>query len=308
MALVRRLALAVTIPALLLSAACSTDDGDSSTGPGSTSQAALPTVGVDAAAAALLPAEAKARGSLSLALDLKYPPTSYLDTDNKTPIGYNVDIGKLIGQALGLRVDVKNVPFDNVIPGIASGRYDFTATNLTPTAERLKVLDMVTYWADGSSLVTTKGNPEGLSLVGNKVCGKKIAVTVGSTQQETYLPQLSKQCTESGKPAVQTVVLPDVQGALTQIASKRVDGLFGDTPQVGFAAKEKPDLFELTTPQYEKTEGDDVVALGVKKGSSLGPAIQKALTAIMATPAYKAALARWGLETGAIENAELLTK
>lgn len=99
----------------------------------------------DPAAVDLLPADIKEAGKITMAADLHYPPTSFLAEDNKTPIGYNVDIAKLLGQKLGLEVEVKNVTWDNVIPGIAAGRYDFTATNMTPTPERLDVLDMITY-------------------------------------------------------------------------------------------------------------------------------------------------------------------
>ena len=104
----------------------------------------------------LLPADLQKGGTITMAADLHYPPTSFLAEDNKTPIGYNVDIAQLLGETLGLKVEVKNVSFDSVIPGIAAGRYDFTATNMSPTPERLKVLDMITYWAAGSSLVSQR--------------------------------------------------------------------------------------------------------------------------------------------------------
>ena len=55
-----------------------------------------------------------------MAADLHYPPTSFLAEDNKTPIGYNVDIATLLGETLGLEVEVKNVTWDGVIPGIAA--------------------------------------------------------------------------------------------------------------------------------------------------------------------------------------------
>ncbi len=107
------------------------------------------------------------------------------------------------GQKLGLEVEVKNVTWDNVIPGIASGRYDFTATNMTPTPERLEVLDMVTYWAPGSSLIVEKGNPLGLSIADESVCGKKIAVMTGSSQQQDYLPLISEDCESAGQEPVE---------------------------------------------------------------------------------------------------------
>ncbi len=151
----------------------------------------------------LVPADIKEAGVITMAADLHYPPTSFLANDNKTPIGYNVDIATLLGKTLGLEVEVKNVTWDNVIPGIASGRYDFTATNMTPTPERLEVLDMVTYWAPGSSLIVQKGNPLDLSIADESICGKKIAVMTGSSQQQDYLPLISEDCEAAGQEPVE---------------------------------------------------------------------------------------------------------
>jgi polar amino acid transport system substrate-binding protein len=290
-------------------AACGSPGAGGATG--ATAGAATKDVGsqvkADPAAVKLLPAEVKKRGTLTMAADLHYPPTSFLDTDNKTPIGYNVDIANLLAKTLGVKVEIKNVSFDSVIPGIAAGRYDFTATNMSPTAERLKVLDMVTYWSAGSSLVTAKGNPGKLSMSEQMtLCGHKIAVVAGSTQAEKYLPQISADCTAQGKPAVDAVVLPNVQGALTQLASKRIEGVFNDTSQLAWAAKQQPQAFELFPQQYKKKVGNSIVALGVAKNSPLAPALHAAMQSLMAGPAYKATLDKWGLGSGAIPTSELL--
>jgi polar amino acid transport system substrate-binding protein len=263
-------------------------------------------VKADAAAIELLPADIKEAGVITMAADLHYPPTSFLAEDNKTPIGYNVDIATLLGKALGLEVEVENVTWDNVIPGIASGRYDFTATNMTPTPERLEVLDMITYWEAGSSLIVQKENPLGLSLADQSTCGKKIAVMTGSSQQQDYLPEISDACVAAGEEPVEAVVLGNVEGALTQLVAKRVDGVFSDTSQLAWAAKQQPQAFELLAPQYQKKEGDDIVALGLPQDSPLTAALHAAMQSLMDSPAYQETLDRWGLGAGAIATTEIL--
>jgi polar amino acid transport system substrate-binding protein len=260
----------------------------------------------DSAATALLPADIKKAGKITMAADLHYPPTSFLAEDQKTPIGYNVDIAKLLGQVLGLKVEIKNVTWDGVIPGIAAGRYDFTATNMSPKPERLEVLDMITYWEAGSSLIVQKDNPEDLSLADQSTCGKKLVVVTGSSQQQEYLPQISADCKAAGKEPVEAVALPNVEGALTQLASKRVDGVFSDTSQLAWAAKQQPQAFELLSPQYKKKKGNDIVALGLPKNSPLTPALHAAMQALMDSPAYQATLDRWGLGAGAIPESKIL--
>jgi polar amino acid transport system substrate-binding protein len=305
----RRLCVGVLGSVLLFSAAACGLSG----GGGGVDAAGVPSTDVvseakaDPVAVKLLPAVMRERGILTMAADLHYPPTSFLDTDNKTPIGYNVDIANLLAKTLGMKLEIKNVSFDSVIPGIAAGRYDFTATNMSPTPERLKVLDMITYWSAGSSLVIGKGNPLGLSMSDQlSLCGRKVAVVAGSTQQEKYLPQISGDCKAAGKPAVDAVVLPNVQAALTQLASKRIEGVFNDTSQLAWAAKQQPQAFELFPEQYKKKVGNSIVALGVAKGSPLAPALHAAMRSLMAGPAYKATLDKWGLGSGVIPTSELL--
>jgi polar amino acid transport system substrate-binding protein len=260
----------------------------------------------DDAAIALLPADIKEDGVITMAADLHYPPTSFLAEDQKTPIGYNVDVATLLGKVLGLEVEVKNVTWDGVIPGIAAGRYDFTATNMTPTPERLEVLDMITYWEAGSSLVVQADNPLDLSLADQSTCGTTLAVMTGSSQQQDYLPQLSEACEEAGEEPIEAVVLPNVEGALTQLSSKRVDGVFSDTSQLAWAAQQQSQAFELLSPQYQKQEGDDIVALGLPKDSPLTPALHAAMQALIDSPAYQATLDRWGLGAGAISESQIV--
>ena len=163
---------------------------------------------------------------------------------------------------------------------------------------------MITYWEAGSSLIVAKGNPEDLSLADGSICGKKVSVMTGSTQQETYLPEISAECEANGEDAVEAVVLPNVQGALTQLSSKRIDAVFSDTSQLAWAEKQQPQTFELVAPQYQ--EDDDIVALGLANDHPLVPALHAAMQSLMDDGAYQAALDRWGLGSGAITASEVL--
>lgn len=193
---------AASLGSLLLAStgACSANSSDASdeaSGAKGSFEEIAATVKPDTAAIDLLPADIKKAGVITMAADLHYPPTSFLAEDNKTPIGYNVDIAELLGKQLGLEVEIKNVTWDGVIPGIAASRYDFTATNMSPTPERLEVLDMVTYWAAGSSLIVEKGNPHDLSLTDQSTWGQKIAVMGAPSRR----PTSASSPTRAGQPA-----------------------------------------------------------------------------------------------------------
>ena len=149
---------------LALSACSTTDTSANNADAGSkTSNTSDISEGVqpDPAAVALLPAAYKDKGELTVAMDLHYPPTTFLADDNKTPIGLNPDIARLVAKKLGLKLEFVNTSFDTIIPGIEGGRYDFTATSMSPTPERLKVLDMIDYFNGGLSVAVAAGNPLG---------------------------------------------------------------------------------------------------------------------------------------------------
>jgi polar amino acid transport system substrate-binding protein len=290
---------------LALSACGGSATGDSAPDTSKTSNTAdiSEGIGPDQSAIALLPQSYKDKGELTVAMDLHYPPTTFLADDNTTAIGINPDIARLVAKKLGLKLKFENTAFDTIIPGIDGGRYDFTATTMSPTAERLKVLDMIDYLNTGVSVAVAHGNP--LNISNDDMCGKNIAVTKGSNAQLKHLPNISEwTCTSKGKPAINGVTLPNVQEALTQLASKRVDGVFYDTPALVWADKQQPETFTVLTPQVD-TRSDHTVAIGLKKGSPLAPALQAAVQSVLASPEYKKSLSNWGLDTLGITDAKL---
>ncbi|MDR6558129.1 polar amino acid transport system substrate-binding protein [Arthrobacter pascens] len=290
---------------LALSACGGTANSDPSAGGSKTSNTADISEGIqpDEAAVKLLPQSYKDKGELTVAMDLHYPPTTFLADDNVTPIGLNPDIARLVAKKLGLKLKFENTAFDTIIPGIDGGRYDFTVTTMSPTEERLKVMDMVTYVSTGVSVAVAHGNP--LNISNDDMCGKNIAVTKGSNAQLKHLPNVSKwTCEEKGKPAINGVTLPNIQEALTQLASKRVDGVVYDTPALVWANEQQPNTFEVLTPKLD-TRTEHVNAMGLKKGSPLTPAIQAATQSILESPEYKKSLDTWGLSGAGIPTANL---
>jgi polar amino acid transport system substrate-binding protein len=257
----------------------------------------------DAAAVALLPEPFKTKGEITVAMDLSSPPMTFLAEDNTTPIGLNPDLARLVAKKLGLKLKFENTAFDTIIPGIDGGRYDFTATTMSATEERLKVLDMINYLKGGSAVAVAKDNP--LKLTNETLCGKNIGVTKGSTQQLKHLPNVSKwTCEEKGQPAINAITLPNVQEALTQLDSKRIDGVFYDASALAWADAQQPNHFHILEPRMD-TRTNTNVAMGLKKGSPLTPALQAAIQSVLETPEYKESLEYWGLGESAITEAAI---
>jgi polar amino acid transport system substrate-binding protein len=285
-------------------AACGSGSADTATSPNASASSQTDDISVNVAvdenASALVPQSVKDKGTLTVAMELKYPPTSFIAEDGKTPIGLNVDMARLIAKKLGLQLEIADVGFDTIIPGLQGNRYDMTATSMSPTAERVAVVDMIDYFRTGGSVAVAKGNPDGFAV--DNLCGREVVVTKGSIQATKRLPELSKsQCEDQGKPAITGIILPSIQDAMTQLASGRIKAIYYDTPSLGWAATQQPNRFEVLTPQVNES----VVAVALPKGSELTPAVQAAIQSIMGTPEYQEALRRWGLDGLGVTEAKL---
>ncbi len=215
---------AVATAALLLAVtACSpATSAISAVSPGGTpgQDASVPALDVNQAAAQLLPESIKASKVLRVAIPTNEPPTQFYREGTQEMTGANPDVARLIGEALGVKVEIQVANFDSIIPGIAAGRYDMTVSSMTPTAERMKVLDFVDYMQMGSTVAVAKGNPLGLNE--KSLCGKKVGVLTGSYQLTVDVPDFDKACTDGGKDKIQTNEFQDTRQAISALTSGRL--------------------------------------------------------------------------------------
>ena len=84
---------------------------------------------------------------------------------------------------------------------MAAGRYDMTVSSMTPTTERMKVLDFVDYLQMGTAIAVPKGNPMGIAKY-QDLCGKKVGLLTGSYQLTVNIPDYNKECVDAGKPEI----------------------------------------------------------------------------------------------------------
>lgn len=256
-------------------------------------------VSADPSSVAKLPGRIMQAGKLVVVMNAASAPDEFYATDNKTVIGLNADLARAIGRVLGTPVEIQDVQFDGIIPGLSAKRFDMAIASMAATNARLQVLDMIRYGEWGSSIAVAAGNP--LKLTSENLCGHKIAVQQASIQADKRLPELSaKTCEAVGKPKIEAVVLPSQNDAILQLGSGRVDGVYADTPVLAYAAVQSPGKLELGSELNRSA-----VSIGLPKGSDLTPAVQAALQVLMTSPTYAEIFAKWGLAAAVTATAEL---
>ncbi|MBK3573052.1 ABC transporter substrate-binding protein [Streptomyces sp. MBT65] len=282
--------------ATLLLAGCadpSTTTGSSSASAGASSVASI---AENTALSAKVPAAVKASG-ITVASDVSYPPMDFFATDNKTVIGAEADLDKALGTVLGVKVTITNVPFDSIIPGLQAGKYQLGISSFTDTAEREKVVDFVTYFNAGTSLLVPAGNPKALKAEGDSLCGRTVAVAKGSTQALVDLPARAKTC----KTPIKVSTYPDGTGVNLAVTSGRADAALADSPVAAYAAKQSGGKLDVAGDSY----GDAPFGIAVPKNSELTGLLKSALADLKASGGYRQILAKWGLESGALDTFEI---
>ena len=133
-------------------------------------------------------------------------------TDNKANIiGYDVDIIKAIGEAEGFDVQVVNMPFDSLIPGVLTAQLDGAIAGISITEERAKQVSFSDpYYKSGISAIVRKADAKKYttldSLKNSRLCaqigttgasyGKELSGNVGTynTVPEAFMELKNKGC------------------------------------------------------------------------------------------------------------------
>ena len=277
----------------LMAAGCG-DNGDD-TGGGTGTATTAPAV--DEALAAKVPAEVKSDGKLVVGTDTTYSPNEFLDTDGKTPVGWDIDLFAAVAAKLGLKTDFRPAKFPDIIPGILSGKYEIGVSSFTINPERKQQVNMVSYFNAGTQWGAKKGNPTGIQP--DDACGKKVAVQTGTVQETEDLPKRQAACKSAGKPAFTIDSYQDQGQATAAIVSGKDDAMLADSPVVAYAVKQTNGQLELLGDIYEAAPYGYVIK---KEQTEFAQAVADAVKALISDGTYKTILEKWGVQAGAIEN------
>ena len=300
----RHLLLAGVLVTATAVAGCAAPDAPASapTNGAGTSSAAAPTLTKDDAIAGMLPDAIKSAGTVRVASGVSFPPMEFFDSDNKTVIGFDADLGAALGQVLGVKFDFQNTNFDGIIGGLNAGRYDLGLTSMVDKKSRQETIDFVDYLNSGVTFMVAKGNPKGLK---EKIdlCGKTAAVEKSSTG-DLSVDDITKECTAAGKPAVNKQALPDQASAVQSLQSGRADAVVALDLTLAYNVKTSPEAFQVDAKPF----GTLPVGIPVPKNNpKLRDAVQAALKKVIDSGTYDALLTKWNLQDQALKGAPINT-
>ena len=239
-------------------------------------------------------------GTLTVAISaLNSPPLALLASDNKSRIGSDPDIARLLADSLGLKLKLVPTAWEDWPLGITSGRYDVALVNIAVTEPRKTKFDFATYRAD--SLAFSVKSTSDIQTISKPADVAGLRVIVGSgTNQERILLGWNEQNQREGLKPAQPIYLTDDASGNLYIQSGRADVMFGPQSVAAYKAA-------LTGQTRVVGLGPKkaYVATTTKKGNGLVYALQAGLDAAIAQGSYQQVLARWGEQGEGVAESEV---
>lgn len=285
----RRSAVALLAGVALVVSGCGGDEPSENT-------SAAPTAEADDDLASMVPEEIAEDGILSVGSDTTYAPGEFIAEDGQTIVGFDVDLFKAVAQKLGLEAEFETAPFDSIIAGVGSGRYEVGVSSFTINPERMEQANMVSYFNAGTQWATQAGNPEDVDP--DNACGLSIAVQKGTVQVED-LEARSEECTAAGEEPITIDQYEGQDEATAAVVSGKDAAVLADSPVMAYAVEQTDGQLELLGEIYDAAPYGYVVA---KDQTEFAQAIADAVAALIEDGTYEEILTEWGVEDGGIDD------
>ena len=261
---------------------------------GNGSASAQPTQQADQALFNQLPDKIKQSKTIVIGSDASYAPNEFFAGDGKTIQGADVDLFKAVAAKLGVKTRWQNANFDSIILGVNSGKYDMGISSFTINADRMKQVNMISYFSAGTQWAAAKGNPKQIDP--DNACGKTIAVQRATVQDTDDLPARQKKC---GSNKIKILRFTGQDQATAAVVSGRADAMLADSPVTQYAVKQSGGKLDTLGDVYDSAPYGYVVP---KDETQFADVLAKALKDVKEDGGYDAALKKWGIESGGISD------
>ena len=238
------------------------------------SLAALP------ACAADLLATVKARGTLTVAMEGTYPPFNYKDQKTGELAGYDVDVARLLGAKLGLKVEFVSSEWASILAGLSANKYDVIISQVGINPKREQAFDFsVPYIYSMPQLIVRKDDKAAYKALAD-LKGKKLGVGQGSVyeQQAKAVPGIDVRSYAAA---------PDT---MSDLASGRLDAALNDSLMSAYLLK----ISKLPIRAGAQVGAVERMGIPFQKGNpQFKEALNKALADISADGSLKAVSLKW---------------
>lgn len=210
------------------------------------------------------------KGTLSIGVEIGYPPFEDFANDGVTPVGYDIDFAKALGEKLDLEVVFINTAWDGIFQGIGVN-YDVVISAVTITDERKETMifsepyidnyQAVVLRTDSDKEITSFLDLEGFALAVQKETTSDILIS-------DYISTGSLNCTLAQNEKIIT--------CFTQLDNKEIDAVVLDSTVAQGQVGKYPDKYKIA---YLDASESEQFGVAIKKDNT---ALQTAINAAIA--------------------------
>lgn len=124
----------------------------------------------------------RAKGEIVIATEGTWSPWTFHDKEGKLT-GYDIEVGRLIAQKLGVKPQFVEGKWDGLLAGISAGRYDIMINGVDMTPERQKAYRFTDPYAYNRTVVMVSAQNNSIKSM-QDLKGKVTANTISSTYAE----------------------------------------------------------------------------------------------------------------------------
>ena len=215
-----------------------------------------------------------AKTKLVVATSPDFPPFESLEGGEV--VGIEVDILNKIAEKMGMELDLQQMDFDSVIPGVQAGKFDVGMSGITVTDKRKENVDFSSvYFMAAQAIVVTADS----GITGKAdLEGKKVSVQTGTTAEE--------YCMGNGYEVLAFTANNDAAAALT---AGKVDAWVVDN-EVALAMAP-----ELGLTVLDEAMTSEPYAFALQKGSDLLAPFNEALDALLSDGTIEQIFQQYGV-------------
>lgn len=211
-------------------------------------------------------AAVQSAGKLVIGIEGTYPPFTYHDKDGNL-VGLDVEVGKKIAEKLGVQAEFVEAPWDSLLIGMDSGRFDTVINCVSITPEREEKYDFSEPYYYEARRVVVRADDDRIKSDAD-LAGMKVATNTTNA----FIPWYEEKGAE--------IMGIDTSGeAIELVLSGRADFCGASVPVLNAYLEEHPDAEKLLKVAFVIPNSEDVIAIPVRKGEPrFLDAINQALT------------------------------
>jgi len=178
---------------------------------------------------------------ITIATEARFAP--FESVENGKIVGYGADLMTYVLKDLPeVKVKQLDLPFQGILPGLDTGKFDFVVTSVTVNKARFEQFAFTVPIAESTVALLKRGNDDSISSL-NDLNGKVVGSQSGSGQLQV-LQTYDQKLKDAGQPGLKAIrEYVSFDEAYADLALGRLDGVAQSLSNLGPLIKSRPGVF-----------------------------------------------------------------